>query len=92
MDDAGARQSDRLVIEAFTLYGVIAVTTMLAFYALEDRAPVFVLAFAAACLASAVYGFAAGAWPSGFVEIIWAGVALTAGAAAATPTCRPRSR
>ena len=64
------------MIDALTLYGAIAVASMLAFYALEDRAPVFVLAFAGACLASAVYGFAAGAWPFGIVEIIWAGVAL----------------
>lgn len=59
-----------------TLYGVIAVGSMLVFYALEDRATVFVLAFAGACAASAVYGFLQGAWPFGVVELIWSGVAL----------------
>ncbi|MEX0749536.1 MAG: hypothetical protein WD359_01905 [Dehalococcoidia bacterium] len=60
-----------------TLFGVLAVGAMLAFYALEERAPAFVLAFAFACLLAAAYGFLAGAWPFGVVEVIWAGVALT---------------
>ena len=59
-----------------TIYGVVAVGSMLLFYALEDRAPAFILAFAAACVASAVYGFMAGAWPFGVVEVIWSGVAM----------------
>ena len=59
-----------------TLFGVIAVGSMLLFYALEARAAVFVLAFAVACLASAAYGFLQGAWPFGVVEIIWSAVAL----------------
>ena len=59
-----------------TIYGVVAVGSMLLFYALEDRAPAFVLAFAGACAASAVYGFMAGAWPFGVVEVIWSGVAV----------------
>lgn len=61
---------------ALTVYGVIAVGSMLLFYALEARSPAFVIAFAAACLASSVYGFLQGAWPFGVVEIIWSGVAL----------------
>ena len=36
----------------------------------------FVLLFAGACLASGVYGVAAGAWPFGVVESVWAVVAL----------------
>ncbi len=49
---------------------------MLLFYALEDRSPMFVVAFAAACIAASVYAFVQGAWPFGVVEVIWAGVAL----------------
>lgn len=49
---------------------------MLVFNALEDRAPGFILAFAGACLASSLYGFAQGAWPFGVVELVWAGVAV----------------
>jgi hypothetical protein len=59
-----------------TLFGAVAVTAMLAFYALEDRASIFVLAFAAACLASSAYGFLQGAWPFGVVELVWSGVAM----------------
>jgi hypothetical protein len=49
---------------------------MLVFYALEARAAVFVLAFAAACAASSLYGFLQGAWPFGIVEAVWCVVAL----------------
>ena len=59
-----------------TAFGVIAVTFMMATYALESRHRAFVLAFAVGCLLSSAYGFLAGAWPFGVVEIIWAGVAL----------------
>jgi hypothetical protein len=59
-----------------TVFGVLAVTAMLVFYALEERSPLFVLAFALACPASSAYGFLQGAWPFGVVEIIWAGVAV----------------
>lgn len=59
-----------------TLFGALAVSAMLLFYALEARAAVFVLLFAAACLASAAYGFLQGAWPFGVVEVIWSGVAM----------------
>ena len=59
-----------------TLFGVVSVSAMLVFYALEARAPVFVALFAGACAASSVYGFLQGAWPFGIVEAVWAGVAL----------------
>jgi len=59
-----------------TLFGVVSVSAMLVFYALEARAPVFVALFAAACAASSVYGFLQGAWPFGIVEAVWAGVAI----------------
>ncbi len=59
-----------------TAFGVVAVTSMLLFYALEPRSPRYVLAFAIACFASSMYGFAVGAWPFGMVELVWAGVAV----------------
>ncbi|HUI04513.1 MAG TPA: hypothetical protein VLZ77_13300 [Acidimicrobiales bacterium] len=59
-----------------TLYGVCALSFMMGMYALEARGRPFVLAFAAGCLLSSAYGFLAGAWPFGVVEIIWSGVAL----------------
>lgn len=61
---------------ALALFGVLSVAAMLVFYALEDRAPLFVLLFAGACAASAVYAFLQGAWPFTVVEAIWTGVAI----------------
>jgi hypothetical protein len=59
-----------------TIYGVCAVTFMMVMYALERRHAAFILAFAAGCLASAAYGFLAGAWPFGVVEAVWSAVAV----------------
>jgi hypothetical protein len=63
-------------MDPLTLFGALAVTSMLIFYALESRGSIFVLCFAAACLASSAYGFLQGAWPFGVVELVWSGVAL----------------
>jgi hypothetical protein len=63
-------------MNALTLFGAVAVTAMLVFYALEGRSPTFVLAFAGACLASSVYGFLQGAYPFGGVELVWSGIAV----------------
>ncbi len=63
-------------MDLLTAYGVVAVTGMLVFYALEARSAGFVLAFALSCVASAVYGLLQGAWPFGVVESVWAGVAV----------------
>ena len=57
-------------------FGLAAVTATLLFYALEDRSPVYILAFAGGCLASAIYGFLQGAWPFGVIEIAWTIVAV----------------
>jgi hypothetical protein len=64
------------VVDILTVFGALAVGSMLVFYALENRSPWFVLAFAGACLASSAYGFLQGAWPFGVVEFVWSGVAL----------------
>jgi hypothetical protein len=61
---------------AVTIYGVCALAFMMAMYALERRGRGFVLAFAAGCVLSSIYGFLSGAWPFGVVELIWAGVAV----------------
>jgi hypothetical protein len=63
-------------MDTLTIFGLFAVTAMLIFYALEERSPWFVLAFALACALGSAYGFLQGAWPFGVVEAIWAGVAL----------------
>ena len=55
-------------MDALTLFGLVAVTAMLVFYALEDRSHWYILAFAAACGLASAYGFLQGAWPFGVVE------------------------
>jgi hypothetical protein len=59
-----------------TVFGAIAVTFMMVMYAFERRHPRFVFGFACGCLLSSAYGFLAGAWPFGVVEVIWAAIAL----------------
>jgi hypothetical protein len=44
-------------MDVVTLFGLFAVTAMLVFYALEDRSPWFILAFAGACALASAYGF-----------------------------------
>jgi hypothetical protein len=64
------------MIDGLTLFGLFAVTAMLVCYALEDRSPWFVLAFAVACGLGSAYGFLQGAWPFGLVEAVWSVVAV----------------
>ena len=63
-------------MDPLTLFGLVAVTAMLVFYALERRSPWFILAFAGACALGSVYGFLQGAWPFGLVEAVWSLVAV----------------
>ncbi len=63
-------------LNVLTLFGLFAVGAMLVFYALEERSPLFIAAFAAACVLASVYGFLQGAWPFGVVELVWSVVAL----------------
>jgi len=62
-------------MSGLSLFGLFAVMAMLVFYALEQRSPWFILAFALACALGSVYGFLQGAWPFGIAEAIWALVA-----------------
>lgn len=65
-----------LAMDLLTLFGLCAVSLMLACYALEDRSHWFVLAFAGSCVLGSVYGFLQGAWPFGIVEAVWFLIAL----------------
>jgi hypothetical protein len=62
-------------VDRLTIFGLVAVSAMLVFYALEDRSPRYILAFAGACAMGSAYGFLQGAWPFGVVEAIWSLVA-----------------
>lgn len=63
-------------MSALTLFGLIAVTLVLLFYALEQRSRWYTLAFAGACVLGSAYGFLQGAWPFGLVEAVWSLVAV----------------
>jgi hypothetical protein len=63
-------------MDRLTLFGLFAVTAMLVTYTFETRSHWFILAFAGACVLGSIYGFLQGAWPFGFVEAIWAIVAI----------------
>ena len=59
-----------------TLFGVLALTFMMAMYALESRHRGFIAAFALGCALSSTYGFLAGTWPFGVVEAAWTLLAI----------------
>jgi hypothetical protein len=61
---------------ALLIFGSLAVGAMLVFYALEEQSPLFVLAFAGACAASALYGLLIQAWPFAAIEAVWSGIAV----------------
>jgi hypothetical protein len=76
-------------MDSVTLFGLVAVTLMLIFYAAEHLSRWFVLAFAGACGLASIYGFWSGAWPFGVVEAIWALVAARRWWARGAETWRP---
>jgi len=57
-------------LDGLTLFGLLSLSAMLVFYALEHRSHWYVLAMAGACIAASVYGFL-----QGVLELIWAGIA-----------------
>jgi hypothetical protein len=61
---------------AVTLYGVCALTFMMAMYTLEHRHRRYIALFAVGCVLSSIYGFLSGAWPFGVIELIWATLAF----------------
>ena len=61
---------------AVTVYGVCALSFMMAMYALEHRHRRFIALFALGCVLSSLYGFLSGAWPFGVIELIWAALAF----------------
>ena len=63
-------------MDTLSAFGLSAVIAMVVFYALEEKRPWFVLAFAGACGLASIYGFLQGAWPFGLVEAAWLLVAL----------------
>ena len=59
-----------------TIFGVVALTFMMAMYGLESRGRTFVLTFALGCALSGACRSLSGAWPSCAVETVWVVVAV----------------
>jgi hypothetical protein len=58
-------------MSGLTLFGLLALTAMLIFYALEDRSPWFTLAFAFSCIPGSAYGFLQGVWSGVAIRKWW---------------------
>jgi hypothetical protein len=61
---------------ATEVFGFLAVASMVATYALEERSHIYVLGFAASCAAASLYAVLIHSWPFAIVEGAWAVVAL----------------
>ena len=57
------------------ILGIVAISTMVASYALERRSTFFIAAFAAGCALAAVYAYLIDSYPFLIAEGIWAVVA-----------------
>ena len=67
-------------------FGAAAVTVMLISYAFEQRSTWWILVFATACAASALYAALAGTWPFAVVEAVWSLVAIRRWSRQRSPT------
>ena len=61
---------------AIELFGLLAVSVMVAAYAMEARSPIYVLIFAVACGAAALYAYLIRSWPFALVETVWCVIAF----------------
>ena len=59
-----------------TAFGLVAASTMVIAYGMEERNPMWVAVFAVACLATALYGVLTEAWVFAVLETIWSALAL----------------
>ncbi len=60
-------------VEAF---GVVAISIMVASYALEKRSPIYIATFALGCALAAGYAYLLESYPFFVAEILWAGIAV----------------
>ena len=61
--------------QAVDVLGIVAITIMVASYALEKRSTVFIATFAFGCALAAVYAFFLNSYPFLIAESIWAVIA-----------------
>jgi hypothetical protein len=65
-----------MAFDTLTLFGLVAVSLMLLFYAFEELSTWCIFGFAISCAMGSIYGFLQGAWPFGMVEGVWTFIAL----------------
>ena len=53
------------------IFGALILLFMMIFYILEQKSRSYTLAFGVACLGSSLYGWLAGTWPFGVIELAW---------------------
>jgi len=58
------------------IFGMVAISIMVASYAFEKLSPIFIATFSLGCALAAVYAYLLESYPFFFAEIIWSGVAF----------------
>ncbi len=61
---------------ATEIFGICAVSAMVLMYSLEERSPLFVLGFAAACAGASLDAVLIQSWPFAAVEALWSVIAV----------------
>ncbi len=64
------------IFSLLNVFGAFVVTLMMIFYAIEERSSAYTMLFGITCLGTSIYGFAAGTWPFGIIEGVWAVIAF----------------
>ena len=62
--------------QSVELFGILSITMMVVFYALEKRGRLFIALFAIACCAASFYAYLIGSIPFMIAEGIWALIAF----------------
>lgn len=59
------------IFSTVNIFGSVVLLFMMIFYILESKSDSYTLAFGVACLGSSLYGWLAGTWPFGIIELAW---------------------
>ncbi|MCZ6640925.1 MAG: hypothetical protein O7F71_05070 [Gammaproteobacteria bacterium] len=61
---------------ALEVFGMVAISIMVASYAFEKLSPMFIASFSLGCALAAVYAYLLESYPFFFAEVIWSVVAF----------------
>jgi hypothetical protein len=65
-----------VIFSLLNIIGSVVLLFMMLFYILEQRSNSYTLAFGFACLGASAYGWIAGTWPFGIIELAWGAFAF----------------